>query len=286
MADDGAEIKIRNASKEIPEIDFVLKMSKLKDEKFVPALRKGNTGIGFTLETCLGIRENNYAKGDFIDNNTYKGTTFELKSQRFLKKDPRKKKISKNSHLISLVTQAPHNGMSNRELLKKFGNPDSKGRNRKNLYATITAGRRIKSRYDSISKMGIKREKDVLHLIVDGQKVANVELSKILSKLENLLIVRAESEWRKCTCKNTELHDKDDFHEYFHFNQPFVFRKFNKEKFYDAIDSGKIKYDLRMHEPDENTSGEEEYNTQHDHGTGFRVKFEDIRFFYDEVDEI
>jgi len=270
----------------IPEIDFVVKMSNLKDEGFVPALRKGNTGIGFTLETHLGIRENNYAKGDFIDNNTYKGILFELKSQRFLKKDPRKKKTLKNSHLISLVTQAPHNGMSNRELLKKFGNPDSKGRNRKNLYATITAGRRIRSKYDSISKMGIQREGDILHLIVDGEKVANVDLSKILSKLENLVIVRADSDWRECSCKNTDLHDKEGFHEYFHFNQPIIFRKFNKEKFYEAIDDGKIKYDLRMHEPDENTTGEEEYNTQHDHGTGFRAKFENIGSFYDIVNEI
>ena len=268
-----------------PEIDFVLKMSNLKNEGFVPTLRKNNTGIGFTLETCLGIRENNYAKGDFIDNNTYKETIFELKSQRFIKRDPRKGKISKNSHLISLVTQAPHNGMSNRELLKEYGYPDRKGRQRKNLYATITAGRRIKSKYESVSKMGIKRQRNILHLIVDQQKVANVDLDKILSKLENLIIVRAESEWRKCTCKNTDLHDKDGFHEYFHFNQPFVFRKFNKEKFYDAIDSGKIKYDLRMHEP-VNVSGEEEYDIDHDHGTGFRVKFEDIRFFYDEVNAI
>ncbi|MBT4328235.1 MAG: hypothetical protein HOD60_15225 [Candidatus Nitrosopelagicus sp.] len=270
----------------IPEINFIVKMSNLKDKGFVPALRKGNTGIGFTLETHLGIRENNYAKGDFIDNNTYKGILFELKSQRFLKKDPRKKKTLKNSHLISLVTQAPHNGMSNRELLKKFGNPDSKGRNRKNLYATITAGKRIRSKYDSISKMEIQREGSILHLIVDGEKVANVDLSKILSKLENLVIVRADSDWRECSCENTDLHDKEGFHEYFHFNQPIIFRKFNKEKFYEAIDDGKIKYDLRMHEPNDNTTGEEEYNTQHDHGTGFRAKFENISSFYDEVNEI
>ena len=271
---------------DIPEIDFVVKMNKIKKEGFVPTLRKGNTGIGFTLETHLGIRENNYAKGDFIDNKTYKGTLFELKSQRFLKKDPRKSKVSKNSHLISLVTQAPHNGMSNRELLKEFGNPDSKGRNRKNLYATISAGRRIKSKYDSISKMGIKRDEDILHLIVDGKKVANVDLSKILCKLEDLIVVRADSEWRKCSCNDTDLHDKDDYHEYFHFNKPCIFRKFNKQKFYDAIDNGKIKYDLRMHEGDENTTGDEEYDTQHDHGTGFRAKFENIGSFFDEVNEI
>ena len=64
------------------------------------------------------------------------------------------------------------------------------------------------------------------------------------------------------------------------------FQNFNKTKFYDAIDTGKIKYDLRMHEPDENTTGEEEYDTQHDHGTGIRTKFENIQLFYDHVDTI
>ena len=57
-----------------------------------------------------------------------------------------------------------------------------------------------------------------------GEKVANVDLSKILSKLENLVIVRADSDWRECSCENTDLHDKEGFHEYFHFNQPIIFR--------------------------------------------------------------
>jgi hypothetical protein len=271
---------------EIPEIDFVTKMSEIKKLGFIPALRKGNTGIGFTLETNLGIRENNYSKGDFIDTGTYKGTFFELKSQRFKKIDPRKTKVAKNTHLVSLVTQAPHNGMTNKEMLKEYGYSDEKNRNRKNLYATVSANRFIKSKHEFVSKMKIKREHDILHLTVDGVKVANVDLSKILGKLSNLLVVRADSEWKKCTCSDIIMHDKEGYHEYFHYNTPCVYRKFNKTNFYDSIDNGKIKYDLRMHEPDENTTGDESYDTSHDHGTGFRTKFENISLFYDKVDLI
>lgn len=261
-------------------------MSKIKNKGFIPALRKGNTGIGYTLETELKIRENNYAKGDFIDNGKYKNTFFELKSQRFKMSDPRKKKVSKNTHLVSLVTQAPHTGMTNREMLKNYGYPDKEGRNRKNLYATISANRSIKSKHETVSKLGIIRENDILHLTYNKMKIASVDLSKIIGKLENLLIVRADVEVRKCNCKDSNTHDKEGYHEYFHYNSPCIFRKFNKTKFYDAIDKGIVKYDLRMHEPDENTTGEESYNTQHDHGTGFRTKFEKIELLYDEVNII
>ena len=51
---------------QIPRIDFVKNITELK-HKWINALRKDNTGIGFTLETKVGIRENNYSKHDFID---------------------------------------------------------------------------------------------------------------------------------------------------------------------------------------------------------------------------
>jgi len=261
-------------------------MNIIKKRGLVPALRKDNTGIGFTLETLLGIRENNYSKGDFIDTNVYKGTLFELKSQRYRKHDSRNEKPdSKNTHLISLVTQAPHGGMSNKKLLLNFGYKDTKGRKRKNLYATISATNFIKSKQKFVAKMKIKRRDDRLYLTVDGKSVAHVDLDKILGKLENLLVVRADSVWKKCKCKETDLH-KNGYHEYFHFNTPCIFTGFSKTRFYRSIDEGKTKYDLRMHEPSDDATGDEGYDTQHDHGTGFRTKFENISCFYDNVKKI
>lgn len=258
-------------------------MNEIKKKGFVPALRIDNTGIGFTLETHLGIRENNYSKGDFIDSNTYKETWFELKSQRYKRFDPRKKKPnSKNSHLISLVTQTPHGGMSNHELLTKYGYSDEKGRKRKNLYATLSATKFVRSKHKFVKQMKVQREVDRLHLIVANKKVAFVDLNKILGKLENLLIVRADSEWRKCNCNMRNLHQKN-YHEYFHYNTSCIFTKFSKKQFYKSIDDGKTKYDLRMHEPEGEITGEEDYDTKHDHGTGFRTKFENISEFYDSV---
>ncbi|MDR1072867.1 MAG: MvaI/BcnI family restriction endonuclease [Treponema sp.] len=40
------------------------KIPKMKNMDYVPSLRRGTTGIGYTLETLLGITENNDAKPD------------------------------------------------------------------------------------------------------------------------------------------------------------------------------------------------------------------------------
>jgi len=256
-------------------------MKEIKNMGFVPALRKGNTGIGFTLETLLGIRENNYSKGDFIDNNEYHGILFELKSQRHNKIDPRKKiKNSKSSHLISLVTQAPHGGLSNRGLIVLYGYADSKARKRKNLYATISATKYIESKHKFVAQMKIKRKGNRLYLLVADKKVAHVNLNRITHKLENLLIIRADVEWRKCGCRNAKAHS-GKYHEFFHFNKPCIYTGFNQQKFYQLIDDGSIYYDLRMHIPEGEITGKENYDIKHDHGTGFRTKFENISKFYD-----
>lgn len=62
----------------LPEIDIKNKLSEISKKGFIKSLRKDNTGIGFTLETLLGIKENNLGEPDFI----YKGLKVELKAQR------------------------------------------------------------------------------------------------------------------------------------------------------------------------------------------------------------
>jgi hypothetical protein len=51
-------------SKKMTTTEFSAKFQKIKAMGFVPSLRKGATGIGYTLETLLGINENNYATPD------------------------------------------------------------------------------------------------------------------------------------------------------------------------------------------------------------------------------
>jgi hypothetical protein len=45
-------------------VDFSEKFRKIREMGFVPSKRKGPTGVGYTLETFLGIDENNDAFPD------------------------------------------------------------------------------------------------------------------------------------------------------------------------------------------------------------------------------
>ena len=45
-------------------VEFSEKFRQIKEMGFVPSLRKGPTGIGYTLETLLGIDENNDTSPD------------------------------------------------------------------------------------------------------------------------------------------------------------------------------------------------------------------------------
>mgnify|MGYP000916183619 FL=1 len=44
--------------------EFTYKFKEIKELGFIPTKRKGPTGIGYTLETLLGIIENNEAHPD------------------------------------------------------------------------------------------------------------------------------------------------------------------------------------------------------------------------------
>lgn len=267
-------------TKDIPHIDFEKGINKIKD-KWIPASRKDNTGIGFTLETELEIRENNYAKHDFIDNNRFKDTRFELKAQRVNMYNPTKPKPRKvNDSYISLVTQAPHGGSKNSELIKKYGYADSKGRERRNLYATLRATKFVNGK--NVKNMKITREENKLFIVHKEEKLSNYDLTTFTDKLANLVVVRTDSEWRKCSCKKDNLHDETgQYHEFFNFKETHVFTDFSLEKFYKVIDEGNIFLDLRMHIPTDKTPKEASYDTFHDHGTGFRAKFKTIPQLYD-----
>lgn len=44
--------------------EFKKKLKIIKEKGFIPSKRKGPTGVGYTLETELGIKENNIAISD------------------------------------------------------------------------------------------------------------------------------------------------------------------------------------------------------------------------------
>lgn len=102
------------------------KLEQISSMGFLPSLRSGDTGIGYTLESMLGIQANSSRKPD------YKG--IELKAHRRLPGRTR------SNNRVSLFSRVPDWGSSalksGGEILRAHGYPSASGR--RDLYCTVT----------------------------------------------------------------------------------------------------------------------------------------------------
>lgn len=220
-----------NLFMEIPEIDIKKELKEISSKGFIKALRKSDTGIGFTLETEMGIKENNLKNEDF----TYNGEKVELKTQR--------KETTSN---ITLFTKEPIKGeINDKKLIDRYGYKNGHGR--RALKITLTT--------KNYTPQGLKLEVDekgkkifVTHKS-DG-RLWYWAISDIKFKLSNLLLVFADRQ-------------KKGDNEYFHYNEAYYFTAFDDNAFFKLIRSGRIVVDLRMHiRPN---------GTVRNHGTAFRI---------------
>ena len=86
------------------------KLSEINQMGYVVSKRKGNTGIGYTLETLLGLKENNLKTPDFEN--------IELKSQR--------KGVSNRVTMFTFNRGVWK--IKQRELIEKYGYVDTNDR--------------------------------------------------------------------------------------------------------------------------------------------------------------
>ncbi|MBI2583502.1 MAG: hypothetical protein HYW25_02445 [Candidatus Aenigmarchaeota archaeon] len=215
----------------IPEIDIKSKLKEISEMGFIKALRKSDTGIGFTLETEMGIKENNLKNEDF----TYKGEKVELKTQR--------KGTTSN---ITLFTKEPVKGeLNDKKLIDKYGYKNGHGR--RALKITLT------TRYYTPQGLKLEIDENSKNIFVthktDG-KLWYWTVSDIKFKLGNLLLVFAAKK-------------RKGESEYFHYNEAYYFTNFDEETFFKLIQTARIVVDLRMHlRPT---------GTVRNHGTAFRI---------------
>lgn len=150
------------------------KLSEIKKMGYVKTLRKGPTGIGYTLETLLEIDENNISSPDLGD--------IELKAQR-------------ENH-TGMTTLFTFNNkawkMNPLEAIRKYGSKDKDGR----LGMYYTMGMTPNS-----AGLFLYVDDDVVSVRnVDGNTVAEWQLSEIEkrfeAKVKNVLLVKAKVEER------------------------------------------------------------------------------------------
>jgi len=190
------------------------KLSAIKKMGYVKTLRKGPTGIGFTLETLLEIEENNISSPDLGE--------IELKAQR-------------ESH-TGMTTLFTFNNkawkMKPLDAIRKYGSKDKDGR--LGMYYTMgmtpnSAGLFLYVNDEIISVRN-----------VDGNTVAEWQLSEIEkrfeAKVKNVLLVKAKVEER-------------DGVEYFQFDRArLLSHGTTKAILKNQFENGQLLVDLRLHD--------------------------------------
>ncbi|MCP1232036.1 MvaI/BcnI family restriction endonuclease [Acetobacter indonesiensis] len=162
---------------------------------FVRTLRKGDTGVGFTLETLLGIEANCSREPD------YKG--IEIKSKR--------SKIGKGINRSTLFSQVPNWKLSPvrsaQDLLTRRGYLDQNGR--LSLYHTLSATKPnslglalvIDPTFDWLKQ---------IHINPQSRAIEHDVTWEIPSLKENLAKKHKETFWVRALCRGSDEHE--EFH--------------------------------------------------------------------------
>jgi hypothetical protein len=193
--------------------EFRRAFSKIRAMGWVKSTRRGDTGIGHTLETLLGISENNIALPDL--------GTIELKAHRI--------------HSSSMVTLFTFNRkawrMNPLDAVRKYGTPDDTGR--LGMYFTMSQKANSAGLYLYVGEEKIS----VRH--VDDGIVAEWKLedlaNRFLQKLPAMILVSAFSEMRG---------DR----EWFKFERAQLMKGTSASILRSQIQAGNVLIDLRLHD--------------------------------------
>lgn len=197
--------------------EVIKRLELLKARGFIPTSRKGSTGIGYLLESELGINETNIPIPDIGGRVEIKGTrrnsnslitlfTFNRGVWRF----PQKDVINRYGYLDE----------ERRQALKNIAN--NKAPNAQGFYLELDEQRNLivlknTSEKDNIAEWSV--------YTIAG---------KFMTKLDRLLLVLADSKIENGV-------------EYFHYNEAYLMKEPTPEKFLDAFNKSILMIDLRMH---------------------------------------
>ena len=189
------------------------KLSEITHKGYVVSLRKGNTGIGYTLETLLGVEENNLQTPDF--------GPIEIKSQR--------------KETTNRVTMFTFNRgvwkMRQKDVIKEYGYIDTNGRS--SLYCTVNSRPNNQGLF-------LKVEEEMVRLYhVDKTLIAQWSgeglIDTFTKKISALVIVYAD------TRVNSD--EKEEFW----FNEAYLLTDPDEDNFLDLIRKDIVIIDARMH---------------------------------------
>jgi len=230
------------------EIDLIKKkLPEIRDRGYIPTLRKGNTGVGYTFECLFGIEENNDSGADL-------NGKIEFKAGRKGK-----------SCRTSSFTQAPIWHYQIRDIIKKYGKPHPEDSDRINWYPSLSSDTNPSGLILSIvgEDLLIRDQNEDLTL---GEIPMEVLRYRFRRKLDNLLLVYADS----------MMVGKA---EHFHYNEAYLCQTPDLKKIKHLIEEDRLVVEPRCHLY--KSTGK-----VRDRGVAFRINGKHLRSLYEHVEKI
>ena len=215
---------------------FLPKFDAISSQGFVPTLRRGSTGIGYTLETMLEIEENNSPGGDFMG--------MELKAFRDddLTMD--------DSEKMNLFLKEPKwtDGLKSADRVRNYGYVDDNGRTA--LYSTV----RIKP----------NSHKFVFEVEDDSSKVwMKFDDQRVAFWTREILAKRLKEKHTETVFVSAHTRGKGKSEEFHYYGVTWV-REPSVDEFVKLLLEGEVMLELRMHL--------KESGSVRNHGSCFRIK--------------
>ena len=215
---------------------FLEKFDVLSAKGFVPTLRRGSTGIGYTLETMLDIEENNSPGGDFMG--------MELKAFR-------DDDLAMNdSEKMNLFLKEPKwtDGLKSADRVRNYGYVDDNGRAA--LYSTVkVAPNSHKFAFE------VEDDRSKVWMTFDGTRIA-FWTREILDK-------RLQEKHTETVFVSAHTRGKGKSEE-FHYHGVTWVREPSVDEFIGLLEAGEVMLELRMHL--------KESGAVRNHGSCFRIK--------------
>lgn len=216
---------LNEAGKSSVAEELLGRLSEIARMGFVDSMRPGPTGIGYTLESLLGISANSNRAPD------YKG--IELKSGRV----PSGGAARSRSTMFSQIPKWEISNLkSGKEILQAYGYYNAE-KNRSQLYCSVSSSPNSQGLFMRVDKSGHLVEN--LHVDADG--IERPVVAWVLSELEATLASKhKETFWVKAQQR------KSLSGEQFHFTNVIYTRKPLINNFGLLVDAGKIEMDYTL----------------------------------------
>ena len=231
--------------KEIEQIKR--RMPEIQAMGYIPTMRKGNTGVGYTLECLFDVEENNDSGADL-------GGKIELKANR-----------KGRSCRTSSFTQAPVWHYQIRDIIKKYGKVVEENNDRINWYPSLNSD-------ENPAGLIVDVKDDILYIKDNRENIFLAEYPlevirfRFRQKLNTLFLVYADSK-------------KIDGVEHFHYNEGYLCRDPDLSNIKKLIEDDKLVVEPRCHLF--KSTGK-----VRDRGVAFRIKGEYLKELYKTVERI